>query len=155
MATFKSTQVTNAEAKPIVRLAPRDWHGRARDAFFNYTQAANGAVNDVVELVQLPPGKVRLLVDQAVLTMSDKGAGALLDIGWAAFVDEDGNAVVADDNDLADNVDIATGTTTIRPNLNLFKTFDSRDGVTLTATFRVVAPVAADTLQGYFLYVVD
>lgn len=155
MATFLSTQLTNVAAKPIVRLPSRDSHGRIRVAYFDYTQAANGAINDDVQLVELPPGRVRVFSVLSHLVASDKAAGATLNVGWAAYVDPDGVAVAADPNGFFAAVDIATGPTTLTPALLPFKTFDSRDGVILTAQFLVVAPAAADTLEGYFAYVVD
>lgn len=57
MATHYSDQIQNIDAVPRVKLPPRDYRGRTRKLWFDFTvPAGNAAVNDLVELVEVPAG---------------------------------------------------------------------------------------------------
>lgn len=68
------------------RLYPIDLHGKHRFAFFNIPALpALADIASTVELVHLPPGRVRLLVYACRLTCSAFGAARLLSIGHKAY----------------------------------------------------------------------
>ncbi|MEQ8369719.1 MAG: hypothetical protein RIE31_05105 [Alphaproteobacteria bacterium] len=154
MTTTKSDQMTQVDASPPTVLSTTDWHGRLRLGYFSYTQGANGSIGDDVELLRLPPGRCRVLGHLCRVTASDKAAGATLALGWATHTTA-GTSVAADPDGLAAASDIASGPTTITPLAAPYRQFDSDGGVTLTATFGVVAPLAGDTVEGHVVYVQD
>ncbi len=159
-----STQYANAVADPKVQNETNDWHGRLRIARFSFKQGqfadppAAGDAGSTARLVRLPPGRCRVLLGLSYLHASAFGAGRVLDIGWQAYNDLDGNAVAADPNGLADNIDVAAAepkTVTGTIGGDETKQFLSRDEVVIEATVAGgTIPVDA-TLSGYFVYVKD
>ena len=159
VTTEKSTQVGNVDARPLTPLSPIDNHGRVRIAKFNFTQgAAPGDATSTMELVRLPGGSVRVLWNETVLHVSAFGASRTLDVGFRAHTDENGDAVVEDDNGLSDDIDVAAaGQKTVTGVLGTdeVKDFTSQDGVDLFATVAGGTIPAAATITGYVVYVKD
>ena len=82
----------------------------------------------------------------------------MLDVGWQAYTDLDGNAVVADPNGLADNIDVAAaGAKTVTGTIGEDETkqFLSRDEIVIEATVAGGTIPAGATLNGYLVYVKD
>lgn len=137
---------------------PSSLHGRKRIAWFDYTRTTVGDASSLVNLVKLPPGRVRVFLNETVFSSSALGAARTMDTGWLAYNDPDGAAVAADPNGLDDGVDVSSAavfspTGTVGGEETYL--FQSRDGVTLTAQVNDGTWPAAATLQGYVTYVVD
>jgi hypothetical protein len=102
------------------------------------------------------------LADESVIYHSALGPSCTADIGWSAHTNADGTAVVADDNGLNNDLNVAAaGTAKIGVLLQTaaagggMKLFDSREGVDIYVTIAgAVIPVTA-VLNGYITYVVD
>ena len=147
----------------------RNKRSHKRIEYFTYTQAATGTDGDQVFAVKVP-GVSRILLPELFIHMSDWTASTVLDVGWAAYTEIDGDAVAADPDGLIDGLDISNGgvavffgmvltvsttnTLTIAPAGLLSKEFNSRHPVDITFSLLGAAPLAAATLQGYVTYVV-
>lgn len=158
----KSTQVTNMEATPPVRLSTRDHHGRTRIAAFTFTQgAAAGDAGSTMDLVKLPAGKVRVLKTGSVIVFSAFGAARVLDVGYTAFTKSDGTTQAASVDTIHDGANVAAagsvvlGAGTNGLGTSPFIDFDSRDGVTIQAKVGADTIPAGATLNGYISYVLD
>ena len=93
----KPVQYTSFTATPIVKQKPYDWGAKLRNSFasmvFTTAGFTTAALLDIF-LIKLPPGKVRLFVDQCRLVCPAGTATSDLDVGWAAYTDQ-ANVVVA------------------------------------------------------------
>lgn len=160
VTTEKSDQITNSEATPIVLEDTTSLHGRKRIAFFTHTQVAVGDANSVVETIKLPAGRVRVMFNESLIEHNWVTALIDMNVGWAAYVDQDGVAVVADPNgiDAAIDVDVAgvfIPGSAIADGSAKTKLFESRDGVTIEVQAIAAALAVGDTVNGYLTYVVD
>ena len=153
-----STEYANFIAKPMVKVDVDKWLGRMRIFYFSFTRTAQGAAGSLCNLLQLPGGRVRLILPLSRIHTSALGASRTMDIGWLAHTDHDGDAVAADPNGLDDGVDVSSavafnpGGTVGTDETYLF---NSRDGVVLTAQVNDGTWDAAETLSGYFVAIND
>lgn len=150
--------------QPPTLLNPTEIHGRVRVAYVTHVQSGAGDATSSVALFKLPPGRVRLLLGSSFLYVNWTTASATLDLGWDAYTDLSGTAVVADPNGLADGIDVDTvglrsgeDLVTLAAILALggSKVFESKDGVVIRATSQDVAIADGDDLVGHFMYVID
>lgn len=163
VTTEKSTQVTNMEAMPPVKLAAGELHGRIRIARFTFTQgAAAGDANSTADLVKLPPGKnITLLKNLSRVTCSALGAARVLDIGHTGYTNIDGTVVAAaadvllDGGDVSAAATLAMGAGTNALTANDAFVFDNKTGVTLQGKVTGGTIPAGATLHGYFAYIED
>ncbi len=158
ITTDKSTQLTNTDATPSVALDPSSNHGRKRYAYFDFTKSGAGDAGSTCETVRLPAGKVRLFLLESLLNTSALGASRTMDTGWQAYTDQNGDAVVADPNGLDDGVDVSSAavfapTGTIGGDET--KLFQSISGVTIEVQVNDGTWDDAETLSGYFAYMID
>lgn len=155
----KSSQLTDLDATPPKLVDTHELHGRVRISYFEFTQgAAAGDATSTVQLCDLPPGKVRLLMADARIHHSAFGASRVLDVGWDAYTDTDGNDVTADPDGLANDKDVSSaGAIDLTGVVGTHETklFDSRGGVRLRATVAGGTIPAGATLGGYVKYVTD
>lgn len=118
---------------------------------FNFTQgAAAGDAGSTARLFKIPAGIYRLWRGVSTIWFSAFGAARVLDIGWEAYVDKDGTAVVASANGLNNDINVAAaGTAFIGTAIAVgYKDFESRGGVWIVATVAGgTIPVGA-TLDG-------
>lgn len=159
VTTDQSTQYAASEAKPNTFVATHDWHGRMRIAFFNFTQGATeGEAGSLAYLCKLPAGKVRIILPLSRLAFSAMATGRTMDLGWLAYVNLDGVDVVADPNGLDDGVDVSSAGS-LNPGGTIgaheTKLFESQGGVTITAQINDAAIGVGETIDGYFVYVLD
>jgi hypothetical protein len=163
VTTQKSTEYTNATATPPTNLNTTDLHGRVRVAYFNHVQSGAGDAGSSVALCKLPAGRVRLLLGSSFMYFNWTTASALCDLGWDAYTDIEGDAVVADTDGLINDLDVdAVGLRSGEDLVTLAaiiatggtKLFESNSGVVIRAT-SPTAIVDGDDLFGYFMYVVD
>jgi len=156
----KSDQITNVEASPPVLEETHTLEGGHRIAFFSHTQVGAGDANSDIELVQLPAGKLRLLTQLSLVEHNWTVATVDMNVGFAAHTDQDGSAVVADPNGLDAAIDVeVAGTFTpgsaLAAGTGLTQVFSTQSGVTLTAQAIAAGLNDGDTVQGYFVYVLD
>ena len=159
----KSTQVTNMEAAPPVKLNAGELHGRMRIARFTFTQgAAAGDANSTADLVKLPPGKnITLPKNLSRFVCSAFGASRVLDIGHTGYANIDGTAVAAAADVILDGADVSAaaigsmGAGTNALTANDAFVFDNRSGVTIQAKCTGGTIPAGATLNGYFVYIED
>jgi len=157
---YYSTQLTNIRATPPVALAVSDHSGKLRIAYFDYTQAAGGTANDIIHLVRLPAGRVRIIGGLSQIYHNLTTASATIDIGWAAHTDLDGVAVAADVDGLDDGISteaagtIAVGTVAAVAALGGNKLLNSQEGIDITLKC-IKLPAASDTVAGHIAYVMD
>lgn len=117
-----------------------------------YTHVA-GAGTGEVNMVKLPPGKIRVLPDLCRLVSTAMVSTANLNIGHRAYTGADGVAVVEDDNTFADDLD---ATSAIDQTLPLpaagYKEYDSLDGVTIFAMVDTANIEDTDTISLFMVY---
>ncbi len=159
LAITESTQYAKLIAVPSVRLDPLESHGRIRTLNFDW---ANGLVagdaGGVISICKLPAGRVAMLGLLSTLYHNMTTGSNTILIGWAAYTDLDGDAVVADPNGLDNAISVETagnvfmGTVLVANNNR--KIFESQAGVVLTVT-SVGVIAASDVLEGSIAYVLD
>jgi len=120
-----------------------------------YTHTATeGSGTGEVNLVKLPPGKLRVLTDLCRLVTTAFATSADLHIGHRAYTGGDGVAVVEDDNSLADNLDAGGGA--LDQTLPLpaagYQEYDSQDGVLIYAMIDTGNIEATDTISLFVVY---
>lgn len=157
---YYSTQLTNVRAVPPVALFVSDHSGKLRIAYFDYTQVAEGTAGDVVHVVNMPAGRVRIVGRLSAVYHNLTVGSATMHIGWNAHVDLDGVVVAADPNGLDNSVATETaGTVTIGTVAAVLalggnKLLNSQTGFNITITM-VGVPAANDSLAGHVAYVTD
>lgn len=160
MTTWYSDQMTNIVTVPSVKNPVSDVTGKLRVAYFSWAKSAvAGEAADVVELVRLPAGRVRLLGDLSGVYHNMTTASQAVDIGWKAYTGLDGVAVVADPNglDAATSFETAAWVSplaTVLASAGYMKLFESQEGVVIALTAAEII-AALDSLYGYFTYVTD
>jgi hypothetical protein len=159
VTTQYSSEYDAAYVSNTGNLETHEMAGRVRCAYFTAAQSGAGDATSSVALVKLPAGKVRLLAAQSKAYVNWTTASATLDLGWDAYVDIDGAAVVADPNGIDDGVSVDTaGFQTFGSALTATggtKVFESQGGVVIRATSQDTAIADGDDLVGCLLYVVD
>lgn len=158
VTTQNSTQYANTQAEPRVMNPTHEAHGRMRVARFSFTQSGAGDAGSLVRLVNLPAGKVRVILPLSRIAFSAMGAGRTMDIGWQAFVGDDGVTHAADPNGLDDGVDVASAGS-VSPGGTVggdeTRLFASLGGVVVTAQVNDGTIPDGATLDGTIVYVMD
>ena len=153
-----STEYTNQTSTPAVYMESNASSGKLRFQAVTFTQSGAGDATSTVDLIQLPPGSVRVLGALSRLDISAFGTSRTLDIGWTAYTDRNGDAVVADANGLDAALNVAAASTVgIGSAITEAdqKLFESRGGVVLQATVAGGTIPDAATIKGYIVYVVE
>ena len=153
-----SAQIDNLAASPPVIENTHNMHGRLRVGYFSHSQDGVGDVLSTVAIFKLPPGKVRLLGSLSRIEHNWVTATIDMDVGWEAYVDLDGVAVIADDDGLDADVDVeVAGAIAIGSALGTAdsKVFESRDGVVIAVKAQAAALADADSVEGFLVYVQD
>ncbi len=160
MTTWYSDEMANVVAVPSVKNAVNTMTGKMRVATFNWAKSAvAGEAGDVVELVKLPAGRVRLLGNLSCVYHNMTTGSQAVDIGWKAYTDLDGAAVAADPNGLDAATSFETAgfvspLATVLVAKSYVKEFESQAGVVLILTAAEII-AALDSLYGHFVYVTD
>ncbi|MEH6358835.1 MAG: hypothetical protein V7745_07585 [Pseudomonadales bacterium] len=106
--------------------------------------------------MKLPPGRVRLLGLSSHMYVNWTTASATMDIGWDAYEDFSGTAVVADPNGIDDGIDVElAGFQTMGALLTATggtKVFESKEGVVIRLTSQDVALADTNSANGYIAY---
>lgn len=95
MATYKSTEYTNATDGSGTKNAPTSWNG----VTYRYARFTGQALSasDVVQVMTIPSG-VRIL-PQSMAIISDLESSATVNVGYAAHTTQSSGAAVAIDAD--------------------------------------------------------
>ena len=95
MATYKSTEYTNATDGSGTKNAPTSWNG----VTYRYARFTGQALSasDVVQVMTIPSG-VRIL-PQSMAIISDLESSATINVGYAAHTTQSSGAAVAVDAD--------------------------------------------------------
>ncbi len=97
MATFKSTEYTNATDGTGTKNAPTTWSGITY-RYSQFTgQALDSSAGDIVQVMTIPSG-VRIL-PQSMAIISDLETSATVNVGYAAHTTQSSGAAVAIDAD--------------------------------------------------------
>lgn len=146
MAVHKSVQITNLDSVPAKFLKPNEWVGRVRIAYWTFETPAGGvAINDTIELVKLPDG-ARILHGRVMFDAMSTGAGvATASIGVSGTA---AKYLEASSVDAAGSLDFAN-------TLGRNQGDELVGATTIIATATVEAWAAAQTFNGYLLYVRD
>ena len=149
------TTDSSPQAKAILgtgpKLAAYKDMGSLLNQEINFTQgAAAGDIASTARLFKIPAGIYRFKRHLSFITCSAFGAARTLNIGWEAFVDKDGTAVVASAAGLNSAVDVsAVATFNLGTALTTgFMDFESRGGVWIVAVVAGGTIPAAATLNG-------
>lgn len=144
---------------PATRQHPSDWHGRLRLMYFTANNLTGGDATSDITLVKLPAGRVRLIGKMSHIYVNFTTSMATLDVGWAAYTDEDGTAVAASSAGIDDGIDVDTAGAQVLGSAlaatGYTKEFESRDGVNIVATCQDVALAANDDIAGVIAYITD
>jgi hypothetical protein len=168
VTTQYGTEYTSALiTKPASLVGTWTWHGRSRKAFVSHTQSGAGDANSTVTLFKIPPGSVRLIIEECYLYVNWTTALVDLNLGWGAYTGLDGTAVVADPNGIVDALDVdtagvfrgsdfigAAGAGLTAAN-GYTIAFQSKDGVDIIAQAVAAGLADADSLAGVLTYVQD
>jgi hypothetical protein len=116
----------------------------------NHSEAVAGDATSVQRLTKIPAGLFRFWRGASFLNFSAFGASRVLDIGWEAYKDRDGNDVVADPDGLNVDLDVsAAGSGNLGAALTRgYKDFDSRDGVWIVSVVAGGTIPANATIDG-------
>lgn len=135
-------------------------NGKLHAAYFVHDQSGAGEAGSSVALVRLPPGRVRLILPLSYLYVNWTTASATLDLGWDAYTDIDGSAVVADPDGLIDGLDVESADVFGAEELTTLaglaasgwtKLFESKSGVVIRAT-SPGAIASGDDISGVLTY---
>lgn len=147
-----TTYLTNQEATNRDNNKRNDPQALKVHVFPTYTHAA-GAGTGEINLGLLPPGEITIYPDLCRLIASQFATSADLHIGHRAYTQPDGTAVVEDDNEWADNVDVAGGAIDAAFTLPAAPTvYDSQKGIEVYAMVDTGNIEDGDTIQVIFVY---
>ena len=152
-ATDYSTQwaARIAGAAPASPIRQPDDGGKLRYFSFDWTQVTLGDIASTAGLIKLPPGRWKPV--GAFINTSAFGASRTLDIGWGAYTQHDGTAVVADPDGLVAAKDVSAALVAWGFNVATYRTvIDSRTEVEIYCTIAGGTFPAAATLKGEFLF---
>lgn len=152
MALLDSTTYTNQ--KTSATKISVDQMGTMQFARFSHVQSGAGSIGDVINLVELPAGKIAIYPDFSRLVTTAHGGTATTSVGLAAYANAANVPVAATPTALAN----ATSTVSaVDAALSLpaagFLVVDSRNGVVVQATNAGSAIPNAGTVEGWIAFV--
>lgn len=148
MPTFDSVEYAKQVAVPPTQLDPTEQHGRIRIAHFD-TGTIDAAQNDLLNLIKMPAGKVRIL--RVTGTNPAYGVSTTLDIGHTGYTNLSGVAVAASENAFVSALAVASAGAI---DTVIDVAIESRSGFTLQGKLEGANP-ASGRLQGWIEYVQD
>ncbi len=104
---LKSNQVTNQDAVPPVPNPAHEVGAKIRYIYFKHTQPVAGDDGSTVILARVPAGYGHILKQLSLISWSAFGASRVMDIGYAAYTEVDGDAVSAGVDILEDGRDVS------------------------------------------------
>lgn len=157
-APVYSTQYADYVANPTVKVKGSDWGAKLRTSYAKLTFTAAGfttAAAGDIKLIKLPPGRVRLYAGLSWLQCPQGTATSDLDVGWAAYTNQAGEAVAASGAGIANSLDV--GGAAINEDLNSvaqYFEFDSQSGVDIVCSFDTANSPASGDLVMSLVYAI-
>ena len=151
MATYKSTEYTNATDGSGTKNAPTSWSG-VTYRYARFTGSALGT-SDMVQVMSIPSG-VRIL-PQSFVIVSDLESSATVDVGYAAHTTQSTGAAVAVDDDAfmsAVAADSARTVTHFHESATHDTGYVTTGEMILTLSLAAGTSVAGDTFDFHFMY---
>ena len=141
VTTQQSTQVANMDAVPAVANKALEEGGKIRYFYFKHTQSGAGDDGSSVEIVRLPAGHGHILKQLSLVRFTAFGAARVMDIGYDAYTENDGDSVAAAADIIEDGRDVSAanakgvllGTGTNADDLPIY-IYDSKTPVKIRAT---------------------
>jgi len=158
MAAFTGTPVKSVEYTNQTASATKaavDVISKMHAARFSYTHTSTeGSGTGEVNLIELPAGRITIYSDLSRIITSAFGANADLHLGYRAYTNSAGTAVVEDDNAFLDNADAGGGALDQAWTLPAggYTSFDTRNGLIIYAMIDTGDIEAADTISGWVAY---
>lgn len=151
-APTQSVQYANSAAKPPTLNFAYDWGAKLRVNYGKLTFTAAGftsAAAGDLQLIRMPPGKVRILSDLCRVCCPQGTATSTLDIGLGAYVNNAGTAVALSGAQLASA--LAVGAGIIDQTIPLpavgFLEIESQNGFDIVASFATAnSPASGDLI---------
>jgi hypothetical protein len=153
----KSAQYTQYTASPKTFVDPYDWGSKVRCSFAKLTFTAAGyttASAGDIGLIKLPAGKVRILGDLSRIICPQGTSTSDLDIGWAAYVGQDGVAVTANEDGIAASLDVGGGAINAALATGTVVEFSSQAGVDIVCSFDTANSPASGSLILLLVYMI-
>ena len=120
-----------------------------------YTHTATeGSGTGEVDLILLPPGRLRIYPDLSRIVTTQFGASADLHLGYRAYTEPDGDAVVEDDNAFLDNADAGGGALDeawVLPAVGYLEV-NTKEGLQIFAMIDAGNIEADDTIEGWVAF---
>lgn len=137
---------------PAILQSSHKWGSKLRSSSASLT--FTGAGTGTAKMLRLPPGKVRIFPDLCRSVCPVGTATADLHYGYAAYVNEAGTTVVADDNAFDDNVDVGGGAIDAAFTLPAVGYFDmnSQNGIDIELLIDTAASPAAGEAFCHVVY---
>lgn len=148
MATFDTVEYAKQVSVPPTQLDTTEQHGRIRIAHFD-TGTIDAAQNDLLNLIKMPAGKVRIL--RVCGANPAYGASATLDIGHTGYTNLSNVAVAASEAAFVAALAVASAADVDKI---VDVTIESRGGFTVQGKLEGANP-ASGQLKGWLEYVVD
>jgi hypothetical protein len=156
--TLKSVQRANRDALPSVDNFTTDDTSKLRQAYFTILTAAQADIGSTIELVTLPAGRKRILLDQSQIAASAGVASGTIAVGTQAYTGFDGTAVALNATALkAATAATAAVTISLAPAAGGDPTvyIESREKVVVFASLAGGNFPTATTFRGYIVYATD
>lgn len=125
---------------------------------FNFLQSGAGDAGSIAKLRKLPPGRLIFFPLESYITWEAFGAARVLDIGFEAYTEPDGDAVVAAAALFDNDIDVSSaggaalgsdyGQATVA-NVGQMREFWSKAGVAIVATVAGGTIPTGTNLTGY------
>jgi hypothetical protein len=162
MATYKSLQLTNLDAKPSAVANAMDVYGKVRIIRCQYTMLGTESADETVELCRLVKG-VKVQPFGKAGTVGGIGGTSTIDIGYAAYTDEAAASISADPDAFLDGGNLASGGAIVDMDAVAGWGFQPKPDpnalgggyVSIIATFKTLATPTADSVLEVFLVVVQ
>jgi len=141
---------------PPVKEKPGDWGAKIRATYEKLTFTAAGfttaSLGDI-PLFYLPPGNIRLLGDLGRLICPAGTSTSDLDIGYGAYVKQDGTAVNADYDGIGASLDVGGGALDQDlDDIGNYLEFDTVGGLLIGCSFDTANSPASGDLIVLFVY---
>lgn len=151
MATYNAVEYGNQVAVPPTPLDPTQDKGRVRIAHFDFTGITSAAIGDLINLIKLPAGKVRIL--KVCIKHASWATSSTLSIGHTGYTLATDKSAVAAAAAAFLAATAMNNTTDIDALADVV--IDSTSGFTLTGTIGGAAAGSLANSSGWVEYVVD
>lgn len=147
-----STQLALVQATPKEFIDTSEW-GVTTKRHFDHTRAVEGDDTSYVAFIDIPSGRVRLVMPSSEVSSSAFGAARTLDVGHGGYTNKDGTIVPASDDFFGSAIDISAASRNVLLNTDgedqtFF--FNTRSGFIIRGRVNGGTSIEAATLSGFF-----